>query len=78
MRSLILAATVGLVWPVAVATAQTGARPLAEPQPRPAAGQRAPVTPSGLNEEARRKEQERHKRWDERMRRATRSLCDRC
>jgi hypothetical protein len=77
MRSLILAAAFGLAWPVAVATAQTGARPAAEPQARSAAGQRPP-SPSGINEEARRKEEERHKRWDDRMRRATRSLCDRC
>lgn len=77
MRSLILAAALGLAWPVGLATAQTGAPARSSTEPRAAAGQR-PVSPTAVNEEARRKEEERHKRWDERMRRATRSLCDRC
>ena len=34
--------------------------------------------PDVANQEARRREEERHKRWNDRMRRATRSLCQGC
>ncbi|MDB5559146.1 MAG: hypothetical protein JWQ36_2080 [Enterovirga sp.] len=77
MRTLLLAAAIGLTAPASLAFAQTAspARPLVEPLP---AARQAPATARSANEEARRREDARYKRWDDRMRRATRSLCDRC
>jgi hypothetical protein len=76
-RNWILAALLGLAWPVSLSWAQDPAGGRAGAKPRAATSQPAP-TPKAENTEARRLEEARHKRWDERMRRATRSLCDRC
>ena len=51
---------------------RAAAKPLATNDARPA------LRPTGENEQARRAEDDRLRRWDERMRRATRSMCDRC
>lgn len=77
MRSMVLATAVVLAWPAVGALAQNATAHKPEPKPRPPAGQSA-ANPNAVNPEARRLEDERHKRWDERMRRTTRSLCDRC
>lgn len=51
---------------------RTAAKPLATNDAKPV------LRPTGENEQARRAEDDRLRRWDERMRRATRSMCDRC
>lgn len=77
MRRVMLALAVGLAWPAAIASAQTDPGPKPAARSRPTAAE-APATSGAVNADARRLEEERHRRWDERMRRATRSLCDRC
>jgi hypothetical protein len=76
-RTLILAAVLGVGWPVSLSWAQDPGAGRTGAKPRAATSQATP-TPKAENTEARRLEEARHKRWDERMRRATRSLCDRC
>ena len=62
-------------------TAPPATAPVATPGAKPASSGK--VSSQGLratadNDQARRSEDERYKRWDERMRRATKSMCDRC
>ncbi len=76
-RNWILAALLALAWPVSLSWAQDSAAGRTGTKPRAATSQ-VLTTPKAENTEARRLEEARHKRWDERMRRATRSLCDRC
>jgi hypothetical protein len=79
MRIWVIAAAIGAFLPAAAAVGQVGTPAQPTVKARSSAGQPAPAaTPGAANEEARRREAERHKRWDERMRRATKSLCDRC
>ena len=79
MRAWVLAAGIGLLAPTVAAFGQAGTPAQPAVKPRPSAGQPATAgTPAAANEEARRQEAARHKRWDDRMRRATKSLCDRC
>ena len=75
MRIWVVAAAMALQFPAMGALGQTGTP--AQPGAKPRAPAVQP-TPGAANEEARRLEAARHKRWDERMRRATKSLCDRC
>jgi hypothetical protein len=77
MRTWILAAlfAVAAAQSQAFAQAAAGAKP--GPSARPASGPAA-GNPPGVNADARRLEEERYRRWNDRMRRATRSLCDRC
>ncbi|NNM71834.1 hypothetical protein [Enterovirga aerilata] len=77
MRLLMLAGVIGLALPAPGAMAQTSPPRAAKPASSAAEAQPAP-TPGDVNAAARRAEEERHKRWNERMRRATRSLCDGC
>jgi hypothetical protein len=66
-----------LVLAPAVSLAQDAAAQKPAPKARSAAPPGS-AKPADANADARRLEQERYKRWDDRMRRATRSLCDRC
>lgn len=74
---------------VAGASAQTPApsgpakpAPMVPAKPVPATVPDKTTGPSknvkALNEQAQRESQAREKRWDDRMRRVTRSMCDRC
>lgn len=77
MRSLVIVVTIGLL-PATIAWGQTAGPGQPGAAARPPASQQRTASPQATNEEARRREEERHKRWNDRMRRATKSLCDGC
>ncbi len=87
LGGLLLMGAGALAQGVPARTAPPGTAPAATPgavtaKPVPAASS-GKVASQGLratadNDQARRLEDERYKRWDDRMRRATKSMCDRC
>ena len=75
MRSLTLSIAVLLA--AASASMAQGSAVLPKRDTPPTANRPTALAPQD-NQAARKTEDERQKRWDDRMRRATRSLCDRC
>ena len=82
MRVLVLSGALALsfVLPASAQTSGSGAIGAATPNAQPATPRRPPLpTPSRLdNDKAQRETNERQKHWDERMKRATGNVCDRC
>ncbi len=81
MRIRFVLAT-GILLAASAAFAQAPAQSRVQPTAQPAASKGKDTTQARAikpdNEVARREADERQKRWDERMRRATKSMCDRC
>ena len=78
MRRLILAVALSTACWFGPAAAQQTTAPRPMPTPKPTGQAESAASLDAAAAEARQREDERRKRWDERMRRVSRSVCDRC